>query len=100
MAARTGRPRWAAALIALVAASGCGGHDGPEPRRVAAAQPAQRLDLGVVSITARIGRDTVPSAGAVYDAERGLVLTTAHSLWGARSLKVSTGIAMLHGRIV
>jgi S1-C subfamily serine protease len=102
MAASMRRPRWAAASIALVAIAGCGGQDRPEPRRAAAAEPppAERLDLGVVSVTARVGRDVVRSAGAVYDAERGLVLTTAHSVWGARSLKVGTGIAVLHGRIV
>jgi S1-C subfamily serine protease len=100
MADRMRRRGWAAGLIALVAASGCGGHDDPAPQRAAARQPADRLDLGVVSITARIGRDTVESAGTVYDADRGLILTTAHSVWGARSLKVSTGIAVLHGRIL
>ena len=102
MAASMRRRRWAAGSIALVAIAGCGGHDDPAPHRAAAASqpPADRLDLGVVAVTARIGRDLVRSAGAVYDAERGLVLTTAHSVWGARSLKVSTGIAVLHGRIV
>jgi S1-C subfamily serine protease len=101
MAASTRRRGWAAGSIAVVAIAGCGGQDRAEPRRAAVAQlPTERLDLGVVAITARIGRDLVPSAGAVYDAERGLVLTTAHSVWGAKSLKVSTGIAVLHGRIV
>lgn len=102
MAARMRRRRWIAGPIVLVAIAGCGGHDDPEPRRAAAAapSPAERLDLGVVSVSARIGGDLVRSAGAVYDAERGLVLTTAHSVWGARSLKIGTGIAVLHGRIV
>ena len=103
MAPSTRRRHLAAGLTAIVAIAGCGGgQDGTEPRRAAAEtqQPAERLDLGVVSVDARIGRDLVQSAGAVYDAERGLVLTSAHSVWGARSLKVSTGIAVLHGRIL
>ena len=89
-------PRWiaASALAALVLA-GCG-----ESAVRRAAAPAPRLDLSVVAVTARIGDDTVQSAGAVVDADRGLILTTAHSVWGARSVRVSTGIAVLHGRIV
>jgi S1-C subfamily serine protease len=53
-----------------------------------------------VAVTARVGGDQVESSGVVLDADRGLILTTAHDVWGARSLKVSTGIAVLHGRIV
>jgi S1-C subfamily serine protease len=91
-------PRWiAATALAAVVFAGCGDSG---PRRTVAAAPAQRLDLSVVAITARIGGDTVQSAGAVVDADRGLIVTTAHSLWGARSLRVSTGIAVLHGRVV
>lgn len=94
----------AAPIAALVLAAGCGGNDdGPEPvvRKAAAqAAPKDRRDLAVVAVTARIGRDRVRSAGVVTDVERGLILTTAHSVWGARSLKVATGIAVLHGRIV
>jgi S1-C subfamily serine protease len=82
------------AFVAVVLA-GCG-----DSAQQHAAAPAPRLDLGVVAITANIGRDTVQSAGAVIDADRGLILTTAHSIWGARALRVSTGIAVLHGRIV
>ncbi len=54
----------------------------------------------MVGIQARIGGDDVRSSGFVIDAENGLVLTNAHSLWGARSLRVSTGLAVLFGRIV
>jgi S1-C subfamily serine protease len=85
----------AASAFAAMMLAGCG--DSALQR---AAAPAPRLDLGVVAITASIGGDTVQSAGAVVDAERGLILTTAHSVWGARTLRVSTGIAVLHGRIV
>jgi S1-C subfamily serine protease len=87
-------PRWIAATLLFAVIVGCA-----EPSARPAAS-ASRLDLSVVAITARIGDDTVQSAGAVVDADRGLILTTAHSVWGARSLRVSTGIAVLHGRIV
>ena len=57
-------------------------------------------ELAVVAIQARIGRDDVRSSGVVIDAERGLVLTTTHSIWGAKSLRVATGLAVLFGRVV
>jgi S1-C subfamily serine protease len=87
-----------AASLALV---GCGAADAPAPRKAAAAPPpAGRLDLSVVAVTARIGGEREFSSGVVVDEERGLILTTAHGVWGAKSLKVATGIAVLHGRIV
>ncbi len=61
---------------------------------------AARADLGVVTLDARIGGAAARSAGVVVDARRGLILTTAHSLWGAHSLKVETGLGVLHGRIL
>jgi len=84
---------WAAATLALVA--GCGA--GAPPR---AAAPGERLELGVVGITARIGGDDVLSSGFVLDGDRGLVLTAAHGVWGARSLRLATALGVLHGRIV
>jgi S1-C subfamily serine protease len=42
----------------------------------------------------------VHSSGVVVDAGAGLILTTAHTLWGARSLKLSTNVGVLHGRLV
>ena len=57
-------------------------------------------ELGVVGLQARIGGDDVRSSGIVIDADKGLVLTNAHSLWGAKSLRVATGLAVLFGRIV
>ena len=89
-----------AAIAVLAATAGCGGADDEGSRPAAATLPAARLDLGVVAVTARVGGDRVESAGVVLDSGRGLILTTAHDVWGARSLKVSTGIAVLHGRIV
>ena len=56
--------------------------------------------LGVVGVQARIGRDDVRSSGIVIDAERGLVVTNAHSLWGAKSLRVATDLGVLYGRVV
>ena len=94
--------RWIAVTAALFALSGCGGSaDAPAPRKAAAtAPPAERLDLSVVAVTARIGGDRELSSGVIVDEKRGLILTTAHGVWGAKSLKVATGIAVLHGRIV
>jgi S1-C subfamily serine protease len=81
-------------LSATVVACGSG------DRRQAAATPAERLQLGVVAIGAQIGDDAVSSSGIVIDGEAGLVITTAHSVWGARSLKLATQLGVLHGRIV
>jgi S1-C subfamily serine protease len=71
-------------------------------RAPAAAGPdaERRLNLAVVAIDARIGADTVRSSGIVLDPDRGLVLTSAHSIWGATSLRVATGLGLLYGRIV
>jgi S1-C subfamily serine protease len=89
-------PRWIAAAALIAVVSGCGG---PSSDRTATAA-AQRLDLSVVAVTARIGGDREHSAGVMVDVDRGLIVTTAHSVWGARSLKIATGIAVLHGRVI
>src|SRR4051812_12000542 len=62
--------------------------------------PLDRLNLGVVAIESRVGGDLVYGSGTVIDADRGLVLTSARAIWGATSLKLSTGLGVLHGRIV
>jgi hypothetical protein len=59
-----------------------------------------RLEFAVVGIEARIGGDIVRSGGVVINADDGLVLTAAHSVWGATTLRLSTGVGVLHGRIV
>jgi S1-C subfamily serine protease len=90
--------RTSAALCCMTTAvNGCGDADRP-----AAAPPtvAQRLDLGVVGISARIGNHEARGAGFVVNGAQGIVLTAAHSVWGARSLKLVTGLGVLHGRIV
>src|SRR4051812_42448989 len=87
----------ALAGVALVLALGRGSTTGqaadPNP-------PANRVDLGVVAVEARVGGDAVHSSGTVVDADRGLVLTSARAVWGATSLKLATGLGILHGRIV
>ncbi len=66
-----------------------------------AAEPApDPLSLGVVAIDARIGKERVRSSGTVVDARAGLVVTTAHTVWGATSLRLTTGLGILHGRLV
>src|SRR3954454_11092936 len=90
--------RTSAALCCVtVAVNGCGDAERPAAAPTTA---AQRLDLGVVGIDARIGDDETLGSGFVIDGGRGLVLTAAHSVWGARSLKLTTGLGVLHGRIV
>lgn len=83
-------------VAALGLLAGCGGQG--QPREAAAAD--DRLDLGVVGVSARIGDQDVRSSGFVIDGDRGLVLTSAHGVWGARSLRLATALGVLHGRIV
>jgi hypothetical protein len=65
-----------------------------------AAQSKDSLEFAVVAIDAIVGGDPVRSSGVVIDADKGLVLTTAHSVWGATSLRLTTGVGVLHGRTV
>jgi hypothetical protein len=65
-----------------------------------AATGSDPLEFGIVGIDARVGGDAVRSSGAVIDADKGLVLTSAHSVWGATSLRLTTGVGVLHARIV
>jgi S1-C subfamily serine protease len=83
---------------AAVAVSGCGHGSAPSAAQGANAQ--ERMDFAVVGVEARIGGDEVRGSGFVIDGRRGLVLTAAHAIWGARSLKLSTGLGVFHGRIV
>ncbi len=88
----------AAALgLSALVAGGCGGSAAP---RAGPPSPQQRVDLGVVAVDARIGGAAVHSSGIVVDGDAGLVLTAAHGVWGARSLKLATQLGVLHGRIV
>src|SRR4051812_43642162 len=71
-----------------------------EPRPAAPLSPAQRLALAVTGVDARIGTSEARGSGIVIDAQRGLVGTAAHTVWGARTLKIATRVGVLHGRIV
>jgi S1-C subfamily serine protease len=79
--------------IGILVASG----DGSDAASAPARQP---LELGVVGIDARIGEGRVRSSGTVIDARAGLVVTSAHTVWGATSLRLITGLGILHGRLV
>jgi len=73
---------------------------GGDRTAVSAAPTPAELGLGVVAIDARIGDQRVRSSGAIVDARAGLVVTSAHTVWGATSLRLTTGLGVLHGRLV
>ena len=77
--------------------AGCGGD---EPSAPPPLTEEQKLNLGVVAIDAQVGGDRVRSSGTVIDPDDGLVVTAAHSVWGAKSMRVTTALGVLHGRIV
>ena len=83
----------ATAVLATMAHAG----EAAAPERLSL---AKRLELGLVAVEARVGGDQVLASGTVVDAERGLILTSARSVWGATSLKLDTGLGILHGRII
>src|SRR3954468_7549685 len=83
---------------AACALASCGGSKSPDPP--AARPPADRANPAVVAIDAQIGREPVHASGFVIDGDRGLVLTSAHDVWGATSLRLTTALGILHGRIV
>jgi trypsin-like peptidase len=85
-------------LCVLAGAAGCGGDS--KSKQPATLSKDRRLSLSVVAVEARIGGDQVRSSGTVIDGARGLVLTSAHSVWGATDLRVTTGIGVLHGRVL
>lgn len=87
-----------AVLCVLAGAAGCGGDS--KPKQPATLSKDRLLSLSVVAVEARIGGDEVRSSGTVIDGARGLVLTSAHSVWGATDLRVTTGIGVLHGRVL
>jgi S1-C subfamily serine protease len=88
-----------ATVLALLGLSlaGCGGEDSSAPRPLTV---GEKQNLGVVAIDARVGDDRVRSSGTVIDPDAGLIVTSAHGVWGAKSLRVTTGLGVLHGRIV
>lgn len=90
----------AAIAIAIVLIAGGGERTSSGPARAVAAETPPSPEAAVAGLSARIGAHLVRSSGVVIDPARGLVLTTAHSLWGAKSLRVSTSVAVVYGRIV
>jgi S1-C subfamily serine protease len=93
---------WSAAAVgvAAVALASCGG-GGAKHRRAPAARPAKdAVNPAVVAVDARIGRVRVHASGFVIDSNSGLVLTSAHDVWGATSLRLTTALGILHGRVV
>src|SRR3954454_9003948 len=86
-----------AAAAALVLAACGGGGRSTEPAQLT---PRKAIDLAVVAVDGRIGTGESHGSGIVMDGERGLVLTSAHTVWGARSLTLTTALGILHGRIV
>ena len=90
-----------AMAMALAAAALLITGDGGTAVSATAQQPSgDRLNLGVVAIDARIGDRRVRSSGTVIDGRAGLVATSAHTVWGATSLRLTTGLGILHGRLV
>jgi S1-C subfamily serine protease len=82
--------------VALVS---CGG--AAEPSRVSpAGATTKSINPAVVAVDARIGTQAVHASGFVIDGDAGLVLTSAHDVWGATSLRLTTALGILHGRIV
>jgi S1-C subfamily serine protease len=86
-------------VVAVPLIGGCGGHVPPAPAD-AAAPVAAPAAAAVVALRATVAGDRVDGAGAMIDASRGLILTTTHTLWGASSMKVSTSLGVVFGRIV
>jgi hypothetical protein len=104
-----GGTRFAAVTLTVAALAGCGGDGGgdatptPRPGSPAAGRPpsaADRVALATVAVRARVGGDRVTGSGVVIDAGRGLVLTSARTVWGATSLKLDTPVGVLLGRLV
>ena len=58
------------------------------------------LTRSTVAIAAQVGQTPSYTSGLVVDARRGLVLTSAHTIWGAKSIKLGTDVGVLHGRLV
>ena len=83
----------ATAVLATLAHAG----EAAAPERLRAGQAARaRRRRGRGARRRRSGA----GSGTVVDAERGLILTSARSVWGATSLKLATGLGILHGRII
>jgi DNA-binding beta-propeller fold protein YncE len=88
----------ACALSGAAVGCGAGGSAGPADR--AARDLRLQVADATVAVVGRVGRTSVRQSGTVVDARRGLVATTAHTLWGARSVRLDTTLGTLYGRVV
>jgi S1-C subfamily serine protease len=86
-----------ASAVALVS---CGGSKKPPARAAKASAPGHTVNPSIVGVDAQIGKQRVHASGFVIDGDSGLVLTSAHDVWGATSLRLSTALGVLHGRLV
>jgi S1-C subfamily serine protease len=85
----------------VVVLTSCGGSKHPSnPVARAAAKAGHAVNPAVVAVEARIGTRSVQASGFVIDGDAGLVLTSAHDIWGATSLRLTTALGILHGRLV
>jgi S1-C subfamily serine protease len=89
----------AAVGLTAVALASCGGTT-HSVAPAATAAPVQSVNPSVVAVDTRIGGRSVHASGIVIDGDNGLVLTSAHDVWGATSLRLTTALGVLHGRIV
>lgn len=88
--------------VAFLAALVASGSLAPgAPAQVSAAARGEGwLNRSTVAVAVAVGDTPSYTSGIVVDARRGLVLTAAHTLWGARSIKLGTDVGVLHGRLV
>ena len=85
--------------VTAVALASCGGTKHPVAPAATAA-PVESVNPSVVAVDARIGGRPVHASGIVIDGDNGLVLTSAHDVWGATALRLTTALGILHGRLV
>jgi S1-C subfamily serine protease len=76
------------ALAIALAAAGCGSSG--DASTLTERQVVDRASPSTVYTTSKVAGDAVAGTGVVYDAAQGLVLTSAHSVWGASEIEVLT----------
>jgi serine protease Do len=82
-------------IVAAVVLAGCGGTPTPPPTGgdsapgfKSEADLVARIQQSAVKITVTVGKDTQWGSGVIIDAAKGFVLTNAHVVEGASSLKI------------
>src|SRR3954451_19357124 len=93
-------PLSTAAMVSAVACAlvSCGDSKSPDPPGARA--PADRANPAVVAVDAQIGRQPVHGSGFVFDGDRGPLLSRGHDVCGPTSLRLTSALGILHGRIV